>query len=351
MLVVAIAYRKDCNLTLQFLDSELYNTADRQIQLMKVTHTKLPYPIILANIYIHCESAPSDRDWDFLQDITYSHTHFLAMGDFNARHISWDRSGGNRNGAGLYTALTDLDLYLLNSGAPTRLAERAGDPDTVIDLTLASDDIKDRTVWRIGHHIGSDHLMCQARVRYALLQPPAIRKMHPYHGCKDGTFWNFLRIKAGKLRRGTIKHSNKNAPAWWTSEVDSAWKKKRRTERSFMRLRSEDPGPTVARFTEVRIERNKATAEFKKAAASACRKQWDDLCEQSNLNTTQFWNFHHKLDRICSIHTPCIYDDDNYILQSHEEQGKGFLERFIRQSNYNDGSSLNKLMISLKLKY
>ena len=69
--------------------------------------------------------------------------------------------GENRNGTALHDALNEMDLYLLNNGQPTRLAERSGDPDTVIDLTLATEDFKDRTDWCIAHHVGSDFLLCQ----------------------------------------------------------------------------------------------------------------------------------------------------------------------------------------------
>ena len=48
-------------------------------------------------------------------------SHCLVVGDFNARHISWDMSSGNRNGSGLHKALNNLDLYLSNLEDPILL--------------------------------------------------------------------------------------------------------------------------------------------------------------------------------------------------------------------------------------
>ncbi len=188
---LAFAYNRESDFSLVSLDATAYNIPDRQVQLIKVIHPRIPQPIIIANIFVHCDSAVTERDWDFLHDMTLNQGHCLVVGDFNARHISWDISGSNRNGSGLYSALNNLDLYLLNSGAPTRLGERPGDPDTVIDLTLATGDIKDRTHWNTGHHVGSDHLLCQLSIKLSLKQTTFKRK-NPYHGCKEKGIWNQL---------------------------------------------------------------------------------------------------------------------------------------------------------------
>ena len=344
---LAMAYRKNSDVNIELLDATAYNTADRQLQLIKVTHARLSHPVIIANVYIHCESAPTAKDWEFLQDITYAHTNVLVMGDFNARHASWDKSGGNRNGKGLYNALSDLDMYLLNSGVPTRLGERAGDPDTVIDLTLASGDIKDRTDWRTGYHIGSDHLLCQVRVKYALTRTYNTKKIHPYHGCSDNSIWGFLRNLARKGRTSVPAPRRKNAPDWWTADVDSAWVNKNQKDREFMRAKSREPGTDTVDFVSARVERNKATALYKKAAAVACRKQWDDLCERSNLDTAQFWNFLRNLDKRYTTLVTCMYDEDGNHLQTTEEQGQAFLNRFIKQSDHDDGDARTSLLKQL----
>ena len=77
----------------------------------------------------------------------------MPCGDFNARHFSWDSAGVNPNGRGLAEALLDLDLHLLNTGEPTRLAERPGDTDSCMVLTLYSSDLISRLIWKFGSHV------------------------------------------------------------------------------------------------------------------------------------------------------------------------------------------------------
>jgi len=76
----------------------------------------------------------------------------------------------------------DLDLHLLKTGEPTRLAERPGDADSCIDLTLCSSDLQSRLTWKLGSHVDSDHLLCEVhcRVRYA---NPLFKYKHPYDLC------------------------------------------------------------------------------------------------------------------------------------------------------------------------
>ena len=52
---------------------------------------------------------------------------------------------------------------------------------------------------------------------------------------------------------------------------------------------------TAEVFTKHRIERNRATSQFKRLASRNIRAEWDQLCDKANLNTMVFWKFHNKL--------------------------------------------------------
>ena len=105
---------------------------------------------------------------------------------------SWDISGENPNGVGLYKALTDLELYLLNSGELTRYGEQPGDLDTVIDLALASEHIREKSEWKLGPHMGSDHRLCEVRIIYSLTLLRAEKRKSPYHGTREVGMWHTL---------------------------------------------------------------------------------------------------------------------------------------------------------------
>jgi len=49
---LAVAFREDSGVSLEILDSSMYNNPDRQVQLIKVAHPRLSEPVYLANLYI-----------------------------------------------------------------------------------------------------------------------------------------------------------------------------------------------------------------------------------------------------------------------------------------------------------
>ena len=114
-----------------------------------------------------------------------------------------------------------------------------------------------------------------------------------------------------------------------------------------MQIRTQRANLTDDAITTARTERNRITAQFKKCASNASSVQWNKLCDKANLNTTQFWAFHNSLDRRCSAHHTVMYDDSNNMLQSCEDQGRAFLQRFISQSDHNDIESREELVKQL----
>ena len=100
---------------------------DRQLQILQIYDPRLHKPLTLVNLYVRGDSAADSCQWDFLRDLSDTYENLIVVGDFSARHFSWDSAGVNPNGRGLAEALLDLDRHLLNTGEPTRLAERPGD--------------------------------------------------------------------------------------------------------------------------------------------------------------------------------------------------------------------------------
>ncbi len=262
---------------------------------------------------------------------------FLIVGDFNARHLSWDITGNNRNGMVLFDALADTDLYILNTGEPTRLAERHGDPDTVLDLALANDEVRDRAEWKRSHHMGSDHFLCEVRIRHHLCRPPAPPRKSLYPRNAGNGVWKKIKELTRKAHTPD-NFSRANPPTWWNAEVDSAWVNKNRKEIIFERNRN----ASKEDFNRNRIERNLATAIFKRVAAAAVTAQWDSLCSKANLNTTEFWKFQNRIEKRKAQSRSIMYSDAGTVLLTDEQQGKAFLERFVHQSNHNDKAQGNR---------
>ena len=217
---LAIASRINSSMIVEHLDGQAFNTRDRKIQLVRVSDPRLPSPLTIANLYMACDSAPNAKDWDFLQDLSYNCSPFLIVGDFNSRYTSWDPTGCNRNGLGLFDALADLNLCILNTGEPTRLAERYGDPDTVLDLALIDEDTRDSAVWKGSHQVGSDHFLCEFRFCYQRHNVTSSRKKALYSQKDKTGVWAVVKDMTRKEKHPRTTITCKNA--------DAAWKEKNR---------------------------------------------------------------------------------------------------------------------------
>jgi len=176
---LAYAYQRNYICTVTLLDSTTFVTDDRQLEILQIHDPRLHKPLTLVNLYVRGGSAADSCQWDFLWGLSDTYENLIVVGDFNARHFSWNSTGVNPYGKGLAAALLDVDLHLLNTGEPTRLAERSGDTDSCTDLTLCSSDLQSRLTWKLGSHVDSDHLLCEVhcRVRYA---NRLFKYKHPY---------------------------------------------------------------------------------------------------------------------------------------------------------------------------
>ena len=94
---------------------------------------------VLVNIYVPCDSMTSAENWTaLLNPLLEISSRVIISGDFNARSPTWGDSGYNANGKALEAALPSLKGVIFNNDGPTRIAERAGDSDSCVDLTITS---------------------------------------------------------------------------------------------------------------------------------------------------------------------------------------------------------------------
>ena len=340
---LAFAVNRNSTCTATLLNPPGYGTEDRQLQILQVCDPRLQRPFFLINIYVRGSTAPEAISWEFLHDLSNAYSDIIIAGDFNARHPTWDSAGTNPNGKGLAEALPDLDLYLLNTGQPTRFAERPGDSDSCIDLTLHSGSLLNKLQWQLGHHVDSDHMLCE--IRYQLKHSATdARRKHPYGKTRGNPVWNSIRSHARDKQVPKPLLKRYAPPTWWNQEVDDAWNMKRVKQRALDRARhTHDPEV----FKAAKISRNKASAEFRRAASKAYNQRWDSLCQKANLTATDFWHFHRSLDkRMLAPRTP-IYDDNGALLVTDEQQGDAFLKRFILQSDHSDADTRAQLLKQL----
>ena len=80
---------------------------------------------VLVNMYVQCDSMKTPGDWEqALKPLLELGEHVIITGDFNARSPLWHDTITNQNGRSLEEAYVSLNGILINSGGPTRYAER-----------------------------------------------------------------------------------------------------------------------------------------------------------------------------------------------------------------------------------
>jgi hypothetical protein len=90
-------------------------------------------------MYVNGDTLVARDCWNWLKDMVDEYGDgVLFCGDFNARAITWNRTGFNSQGIALEDRLDDTGLFCINDGGPTRMDMRPGDRDTAIELALVT---------------------------------------------------------------------------------------------------------------------------------------------------------------------------------------------------------------------
>ena len=127
--------------------------------------------ILLHNIY------RVDGEFDVVTPLSDGEESIMA-GDFNARHTSWCRAN-NAAGSSLNDQLVQLDTHILMNTPHVSTTVH----DTVIDLSLVSNEMAANTYWSIYPGFVSDHLAVMLTIVNTRLPDSTPRP-------KDG-YWNW----------------------------------------------------------------------------------------------------------------------------------------------------------------
>jgi hypothetical protein len=120
---------------------------------------------ILVKLYAPCDAMATASAWkDVLNPLLALGKRVIINGDFNTHSPLWLDTGSNTIGKALAEALSEIDGIMLNNDAPTRIADRATDTDSAIDLTFVSPDLATSLGWKLLLLMGSDHRPVVTRI-------------------------------------------------------------------------------------------------------------------------------------------------------------------------------------------
>ena len=158
--------------------------------------------------------------------------------EFNARPPLWHDEDFNINGRALDDAYRNLKAVLINSYGPTRVAERSGDADSCINITMASADLVPEISWKL-LLLESDHKPALIK----LLKPSCQQVREPMDKFKyDVSGVDVIsQLRASKTRQ---KSTSAQTPQTWLDNkfINKPWENKLAASRSYTDAKRQKTG-------------------------------------------------------------------------------------------------------------
>jgi len=303
---------------------------------------------VLVNMYVPGDSLKTAEDWNSILDpLMQLGERVIISGDMNARSPQWMDTGYNVNGHSLEEALESVNGVIINNCGPTRHAERAGDSDSCIDITIVSPVLLIETTWSLLPLMGSDHCPTLVTIRR---QKPNIerRKTSGFkYDSRNRTVISKLRRDVKTDKQNKVKEPKSKKPVWMTEEVERKWEAKITASKAYSNAKKDHLSPET--ILERKIDFKRTTAEYQRTAENRRQEEWDKFCQNSDpANSkvqTQFWNLAKNMSKTKNgqncIGPQVIFGPNGEQLKTDEEKGNAFLARFKSQLQQN-GSEVVK---------
>lgn len=145
--------------------------ATRKIENISVEITINQKPIVVTTAYSpKCSEFFSEDILKLISD----NKEFIILGDFNARHTSWNCSSNNTAGNRLFDLQQSCNFYLQYTNEPTYYPHQLNRNPSVIDIVI-SNSTQDISLNVLGYEIPSDHrpLICTLKRASANIVDPS----------------------------------------------------------------------------------------------------------------------------------------------------------------------------------
>ena len=292
------------------------NTNERGERLTVKVNLKNQKSLHVTNIYKKGANTKKETI-NFLHEIDTDLENHVILGDFNSSH-SWWGNKTNTEGIATQEFIVDRNLTLLNTGEPTRIAQRSRETDSSLDLTLLGNNkLSTNFKWEtIEDTMGSDHKMIITswqetdqdeeqpevtpkfnikKADWKLYEQLAITSewdkvkdddIDKYHDNIVEIITNIATQAIPNNLNGRKKHPKpkkaKKTVSWWTQECTEAKLQRIKALKEFQTHRTE------ANLKAYREARNRAT----KTIRDTRQKNWQEYCTTLNTNTKikEVWN-------------------------------------------------------------
>ena len=251
-----IYIHKQCSYT--HTKSPIANTLEVYSTAIEITINNKPHKIVSV-YYPGGLSKPEHVDWLTTLD---NNLGWIVLGDFNARHPTWEhglttpRPGGSL----LLQTITDSDLVLLNDGTPTRLPDVATHSPTAIDLSLVSASLAIDSHWSVlDDPLRSDHCPLLLTVEREFSYQQTDNRTRFNYDKADWVLFRNVLIQTSIDVEGNIEEAYQNIRAailnaagraipilgnktestklspWWNDECQAAVREKRKAYKVYLK--------------------------------------------------------------------------------------------------------------------
>ncbi len=232
-----------------------------------------------------------------------------------------------------------INGIILNNDGPTRVAERAGDTDSCIDITIVSVSVWLETSWKLLPLMGSDHRLTLTTIKRKKDQPLQRKKTQGFrYDTRKQSVICTLRRRVKVEREGkTRKKDEYDKPEWMTEEVDKIWKDKMVASKRYSQAKKDELG--AGEVLRRKVEYNRLTALYQRTAERRRQEVWDRFCEENDPSdpkvASNFWKLAKSMGRkvtgTASAGPKVIKGLNGEWLTTDEEKGQAFLTRYLGQ--------------------
>ena len=320
--------------------------AINEVETLAVAFRYLDQQYVLVNIYVPPNALKNEAEWSgVLEPLLSLGERVIITGDYNARSQLWCDTDSNTNGKSLDEAYTNLDCIIMNDYGPTRVAERPGDTDSCIDLTLASPDLAPQLIWRLLPLLGSDHKPVLLKIRKPFVnkpKPSRSRCKFSYDTSEGGVIGFIRSLK-------TVQNKDREPVCTWVNcvKVQKAWDAKMRASKEYSKAKKNRLDPII--IDERRQAYNQAVREYEEIAQEERQAAWDRFCAvcdpRDRTVINKFWKLAKVLKNVETEASPSpqeIEDSEGNILRSDEEKGNAFLKRYLSQLQQDSQEQLRR---------
>ena len=288
---------------------------------------------IFVNIYVPGETLKKPEEWtQILNPLLRLGQRVIISGDFNARSPMWKDTSHNGNGRALEEALPQISGVIVNNDGPTRIAERAGDSDSCIDLTIVSLPVLLDVRWKLLPLMGSDHRPALVHISTHHTGREQVRYERFRYKTRGSSITAKLRNEVRQERSKRVKRDVKK-PSWMTGEVEKAWQEKLTASSAFIAAKKDRESRAV--IEERKRKFNELADTYTQVAEKARQSEWDKFCLECDPNDpaviNKFWKLAKTLRNTASggrAGPQQIKGPQGEFLRTDKEKGEAFLSRY-----------------------